>query len=253
MNSAIDWAGLSGIYADTGRVRIADFLNADAAKALHAMLQKRTDWLQVINSGTRLFELSRETRAQMDEEQRAALSLAIYAGARAGFQFSYETIRTSDAAEAREASTDPLAAFVIWMSTGTVRDHLRAITGATDIDFADGQATAYAPGDLLTAHDDNVAGKGRRAAYVLSLTPQWSVDWGGLLVFHQNGQIDASFMPAFNTLTLFRVPQRHSVTEVTKAAPHRRYSITGWLRRHADSDQPINSPEVQPAIDRSER
>jgi Rps23 Pro-64 3,4-dihydroxylase Tpa1-like proline 4-hydroxylase len=36
--------------------------------------------------------------------------------------------------------------------------------------------------------------------------------------------------PRFNTLTLFAVPQLHSVSMVTKSAAFRRYSITGWLR-----------------------
>lgn len=36
--------------------------------------------------------------------------------------------------------------------------------------------------------------------------------------------------PAFNRLNLLRVPRRHSVTEVTRAAAYRRYALTGWLR-----------------------
>jgi Rps23 Pro-64 3,4-dihydroxylase Tpa1-like proline 4-hydroxylase len=40
-------------------------------------------------------------------------------------------------------------------------------------------------------------------------------------------------MPKFNTLDLFAVPQQHSVSMVTPAAPVRRYAVTGWLRSHA--------------------
>ncbi|MFD1789097.1 2OG-Fe(II) oxygenase family protein, partial [Sphingomonas floccifaciens] len=63
-----------------------------------------------------------------------------------------------------------------------------------------------------------------------ALTPQWRPEWGGLLLFHDDREVAHGFVPGFNTLNLFRVPQRHSVSEVTRAAPHRRYSITGWLR-----------------------
>jgi Rps23 Pro-64 3,4-dihydroxylase Tpa1-like proline 4-hydroxylase len=38
------------------------------------------------------------------------------------------------------------------------------------------------------------------------------------------------WMPSMNMLTIFRVGQTHSVSEVTRAAAYRRYSITGWLR-----------------------
>ena len=101
------------------------------------------------------------------------------------------------------------------------------MTGAADIAFADAQATAYAPGDFLTAHDDNVAGKARRAAYVLGLTPGWRTDWGGLLLFHRDS---TAWVPRFNTLNLFGVPQPHSVSQVASFAGNRRYAVTGWLR-----------------------
>ncbi|WP_299646545.1 hypothetical protein [Sphingomonas bacterium] len=75
-----------------------------------------------------------------------------------------------DDGAARAASTDPLAALATFLSIGAARDLLRTVTGEPTIAFADAQATAYAPGDLLTAHDDRVAGKRRKAAYVLSVT-----------------------------------------------------------------------------------
>jgi Rps23 Pro-64 3,4-dihydroxylase Tpa1-like proline 4-hydroxylase len=66
---------------------------------------------------------------------------------------------------------------------------------------------------------------------VFGLTPQWRIEWGGLLLFHgADGQVERGFVPRFNSLALFAVPQLHSVSMVTRAAPYRRYSITGWLR-----------------------
>ena len=123
------------------------------------------------------------------------------------------------------------------MSTDRVRDFLRTITGSAEIEYADAQATAYAPGDFLTVHDDAVEGKFRRAAYVFGLTPVWRLEWGGLLLFHgSDGHVDCGWVPTFNTLNLFKVPQLHSVSEVTQAAAYRRYAITGWLRAHEQPD-----------------
>ena len=108
------------------------------------------------------------------------------------------------------------------------------MTGDADLSFTDGQATAYGPGDFLTCHDDDVPGKNRRAAYVFGMTPGWKPEWGGLLLFHDDrdhtvmGQV-----PGFNTLDLFAVPRRHSVSIVTPAAATRRLAITGWLRAAA--------------------
>lgn len=230
LNPAIDATALTRTYASTGRVQIAPFLAPEVAAALYDHLRQRGDWLQMINSDEKLYELSRTTRAEMTAQQREALDTAVYAGVRGGFQFRYEAIRVPDGADARAASDDPLAALAAWMSGGAVRDLLRTVTGIAAIDFADAQATAFAPGDLLTAHDDAVAGKRRHAAYVLGLTPQWRAEWGGLLLFHDDAQVSGGYVPAFNTLNVFAVPQRHSVSEVTRAAPYRRYSVTGWLR-----------------------
>ena len=84
--------------------------------------------------------------------------------------------------------------------------------------------------------DDTAAlqalGKDRIAAYVFGMTPRWRPEWGGLLLFHGENEASVSGnVPRYNTLDLFKVPQRHSVSIVTPAAPTRRYAITGWLRR----------------------
>lgn len=222
---------LSKTYARDGIVRIPGALAEDQAVQLYNQLRERSDWLQVFNSGEKLFELSRDTRRDLPAEKQAELDQAIYASARAGFQYRYETIRVPDSRAEREASADPLFHVAQSLSTEPVLGALRRITGARDINYADAQGTAYSPGDFLTGHDDNFEGKNRRAAYVLSLTPIWRLEWGGLLIMHGKGDSPSrAWMPSMNILTIFRVGQTHSVSEVTRAAAYRRYSITGWLR-----------------------
>lgn len=231
LGQRLDVSALKQAFKRDRRVRIHDFLDPEVAAALHANLRARTDWLQHINQGDVLYELDRDVRQTMEPAQADALNDAVYASARAGFQFRFEAIRVPDEASAREASEDPLAAFASFMSSAPVIAMLREVTGAAQITFADAQGTAYSPGDFLTGHDDAVNGKNRHAAYVLGLTPHWRLEWGGLLLFHSHdGQVSHGGVPTFNTLDLFSVPQMHSVAEVTRAAAYRRYSVTGWLR-----------------------
>lgn len=230
LNPELDVEKLAACFAETGRVRIHGFLAPGCAERFHAHLRARQDWVQVINSGEKLIELDRATRASLAPEQSAALDEAIYAGARSGFQYRYEAIRVSDDEAARNASTDQLARFAQFMSEGTVRDLLRRVVGAPGIDFADSQATAYSPGDFLTGHDDAFPGKNRHAAYVFSLNPVWRLEWGGLLLMHKGADECEGVVPALGTLDLFRIGQMHSVSEVTRAAAYRRYAMTGWLR-----------------------
>jgi SM-20-related protein len=231
LNRALDADALRITFERDRRVQIADLMDAELAVALYSELRQRQDWRQVINSGDKVFDLDRNSRAAMSPQQLQALDDAVFAGAREGFQHRYEAIRIPDEESARAASSDLLADFASWLSSGEVRDFLRHVTGFSEIDFADAQATAYGPGDFLTAHDDEVMGKKRLAAYVFNLTPQWRLEWGGLLLFHDaEGDVRAGLSPRFNVLNIFAVPQLHSVSMVTRAAPHRRYSITGWLR-----------------------
>jgi SM-20-related protein len=229
LSPTLDPAALAHAFARNGRVRIAGFLAAGLAEALHASLRQREDWRQVIHSNGKVVELDRPTRAGFDQARREALDSAVFAAARTGFQYRYESIRVPDPPEERAVSSDPLAALAAFLSGDPVRGLLRTVSGCPDIDFADAQATCYAPGDFLTAHDDDVPGKHRRVAYVLGLTPEWRAEWGGLLLFHRPGEVDG-VVPGFNTLDVFAVPQPHSVSLVSPAAPRRRYAVTGWLR-----------------------
>jgi SM-20-related protein len=235
LHPSIDPSALARRFAGNGRVRIQPFLSEAAAAEIHAAMAARTDWRQVINSGDKVFELDRSVRAQMTAEQRAALEQAVANGARDGFQYRYESIRLPDGDLLPAGGSDPAGGLTHWLSQGAPRELLRAITGYPDIAFADGQLTAYSAGDFLTAHDDAVSGKHRRAAYVLGLTKLWRVDWGGLLQFHDPDQAVSALMPSFNSLDLFAVPQVHSVSMVVPAATVPRDSITGWLRASAEA------------------
>lgn len=108
---------------------------------------------------------------------------------------------------------------------------VRDVTGEPRIAFADAQLTRFRRGHFLTEHDDTAEGKNRYCAYVLNLTRRWSVDWGGLLMFHgADGNVEEAYTPAFNVLNLLKVPQLHSVSQVASAARASRLSVTGWYR-----------------------
>lgn len=231
INPLLDADQLHADFQAKGRIHIADFLVLDDAERLVQFLKNSTAWRLVLNSGSKVFELDRKAQSALTPEQRNQLDQAAYAEARYGFQYCYETIRVADAQDERAASGTLLDEFALFLSSSSVLAFLKTVVGDGSISFADAQATAYGPGHFLTAHDDAVAGKNRRAAFVFNLSRDWSLDWGGLLAFHERGAGTAEVMvPAFNAINLFSVPQLHSVTMVAPFAPRRRYSVTGWLR-----------------------
>lgn len=231
LNPNLDLPSLAQEYSAVGRVRIRDLLEKEGVIELWEHLESRSDWWHLINTPDGILEYDRDTRAGMDAEQRAALDEKVFEGARLGFQYRYEGLRVPDE-EQQGGPDDLLTAFADLMSSNPMLDMLRTVTGYRELAFTDGHATSYGPGDFLTGHDDDVPGKNRLAAYVFGVTPAWRPEWGGLLLFH--GPDDSTVsgnVPRFNTLDLFSVPQRHSVSIVTPSAARRRYAVTGWLRK----------------------
>jgi Rps23 Pro-64 3,4-dihydroxylase Tpa1-like proline 4-hydroxylase len=177
-----------------------------------------------------VIELDPSEKARLGAERWKEIEAGAHERARTGFQYRYQALRVPDDDEL-EGCDDPLTEFARLMQSDAMLDLLKAITGHVGVAFTDGQATAYGHGDFLTCHDDDVPGKNRIAAYVYGLTPGWRLEWGGLLLFHGEADRTAeALVPRFNTLDLFSVPRRHSVSVVTPSAAHRRFAVTGWLR-----------------------
>lgn len=231
LNPALDVDRLAHRFKDTQRLQIEDFLTQAAADALHAHLRTDTRWRHIINGKDQVFETPADIFDAMPAQQKAALDRAMFATAIEGFQFQYDTIRVDDAPEARRKSSSLLDDFARFMSSEQTLNLLRRVSGKPNIRFADAQATRYRAGDFLTRHDDAIAGKDRVLAYVMNISRDWRAEWGGLLLFNDDrgGLVDA-MTPRFNTLSLFAVPQPHSVSYVAPYAAGLRLSVTGWLR-----------------------
>lgn len=231
INPNLDLPNLSARFAENRRLQIPDFLERSSAEALRDELSASDQWRHVINSGDKIFETDRRALDAMGEAERTQLHDAITASATRGFQFRYDAIRVPDRQEERALIPTHLSRFAQLMSAPMTLARIGTITGVGGIDFADAQATSYRPGDFLTRHDDAVAGKHRMLAYVLGLTEGWQAEWGGLLIFTDaRGDVIDTIVPRFNALSLFTVPQPHSVTYVAPFAVGPRISVTGWLR-----------------------
>jgi Rps23 Pro-64 3,4-dihydroxylase Tpa1-like proline 4-hydroxylase len=229
INRDLDLSALARAYTERGRVRIYGLL-ADGAVELHDYLESRRDWIHLISTEDDVLELDPAAKKRLGAGRWKAIEAGAHERARTGFQYRYQALRVPDDDEL-EGCHDPLTEFARLMQSDAMLDLLRAVTGHVGVAFTDGQATAYGHDDFLTCHDDDVAGKNRIAAYVYGLTPGWRLEWGGLLLFHGHADRTAeALVPRFNTLDLFSVPQRHSVSVVTPSASHRRFAVTGWLR-----------------------
>lgn len=231
LDPRIEPASLSPIFRRARRLHIPGILRHDGAEALYRHLATEPRWSLVLHDGDGVREATPQLREKLGPQMEAEAAATAYRGAREGFNFLYEHRRVSENPSERALDPSLLARFVDFLNSDAFIGFARTLTGINDIAWADAQATRYRGGHFLTTHDDQTDLKTRRAAYVLNLTPGWKVDFGGLLQFiDEDGHVAEGYVPRFNALNIFTVPQLHNVSMVTPCAVGARYSVTGWLR-----------------------
>jgi hypothetical protein len=239
MRSGLDRKSIRAAFARVGRVHISGLFTAEAAEAIYTTLAERTAWQLSLNSGDRHIDAAADEFERLSGPQRARLLDSIHRGARGGFQYLFNNFPIYDFYTAGLHRDHYLIRVCEFLNSADFLEFARDVTGMSDIAFADAQATLYKPGHFLTEHDDEVEGKNRRAAYVLSFTRGWKPDWGGILEFiDPDGHVAEGYSPKFNALNLMRVPQKHAVSYVVPWAAEGRYSITGWLRASPEAPNP---------------
>ena len=228
LNRALDRTAIRRQFALADRVQICDFLDAAFAEALARELGAQVDWRFAIRQGGEDTVYAGAEWEAISLSERQRILTAANRQAATGFQYMFDYCGLVSARSQEGRLPPALSRLTDFIRSDEFATFLRAVTGLDDIASADAQATRYRAGQYLSRHDD-LSDPLRRAAYVLGLTRAWRADWGGLLLFHDSsGDIAEGWSPKFNTLSLFSVPQVHSVSFVTPAAAAYRHSVTGW-------------------------
>ncbi|MDO1557934.1 2OG-Fe(II) oxygenase family protein [Brevundimonas sp. 2R-24] len=227
---------LAPVFRRFGRMHIPGILDAPSAQRLGQGLLTAQGWSRAVH-----VDEGRDVDfADFDEatdEERAAVEAATYAAARDEFRYMFDTIRLSEPPEGAPPVDPLLEAAAAFLRGPEFLAFIRALTGDERPVYADAMATRYLPGHFLTAHDDRADHLDRLYAYVLNLTPRWRADWGGVLLFlDEEDHVEEGYVPVFNSLNIFRVPQRHAVSLVAPFAGGPRLAITGWIRARPPQD-----------------
>lgn len=232
LNPTLDLEALRARFRVHGRVQVPGFLNEDSANAILRAMEGNRRWFLSYNEGPNNLEtdLAQIQRLPPVEQQR--FMQAIQRRAASQFQYCYVQYYISENIRRGEDPGHPLHAVEHFLNDAPFLDFMRTLTDEPGIHTADAMASIYGPGHFLTEHDDRHGSRDRVAAYVLQLTRDWNRNWGGhLAFFDEQGNISDAFLPSFNTLNVFRVPQSHAVQLVAPFAQGYRRSITGWVHR----------------------
>lgn len=222
--------------ARSGRVQVDAFLQPDAADRLRDCLLHDVPWTLALRGAAGPRTIDHATYAAMDATARDALTrsagvveAAHAADLDAAFRFAYDSYMM---VRAYQEGRDPdllLHRVLELFNTPQYVALMQALSGDPRVRRIDAQATRYRPGQFLREHTDVDSREGRLYAYVLNLSRDWRPDWGGLLQFIDGDRVVETFTPRFNTLSLFKVPAPHAVTQVMPWAGGARLAITGWL------------------------
>lgn len=213
-----------------GRVQVDGFLQSDAAARLHECLAREVPWTLALRDEAGPRTVLAPEYAAMGPAQLDAVLRDTAAGARDGaFRFAYDSYMM---VRAYKEGRDPgllLHRVLEFLNAPPYVQLCQALSGDARVRRVSAQATRYRPGNFLRQHTDADSSEGRLYAYVINLSREWKADWGGLLQFvDAEGRVTDTFLPRWNTLSLFAVPADHVVTMVMPWAEQDRLSITGW-------------------------
>lgn len=215
---------------ETGRCSIQPILSDDSVALLASYLAASADWCRIRGIGKQRFDLP-PARARSSDPQvladHEAIEQTIAGDGSKSFAFLYDAIPMTVEALAG-AQDSPLAQLRRAMSEPEVHRWLERLTGEPALTGIEVQATRFTTGDFLSLHHDGPS-VDRKIATVLGLSRDWCLDWGGNLLFPSVDERIEGLSPGYNRLDLFLVPQFHSVTAVTAAAPHARLAVSGWF------------------------
>lgn len=222
-------------FQSAGRVHIPGVLASASARELFSGLEQQAQWNLVFRRDGKHTEINADSVNAWSLKQRSTFDEIVYSQATSDFQYLYQTVPIYDLYHEGALEGHFFKQLFEFLNSDEFLNFVRVVVGRPEIAFTDAQATCYRAGHFLAEHDDDIQDKHRAAAYVLNMTPEWHINWGGALQFtRSDGHVAEAYLPRYNALNIFAVPQRHAVTMVAPFARKPRLSITGWLRTGTD-------------------
>ncbi|MDQ3495211.1 MAG: 2OG-Fe(II) oxygenase [Pseudomonadota bacterium] len=230
LNPSLNFPHYWEIFARTGRVQMQNFLQPEVAEQLHDCLTSQIEWSVALRNSKGISGTLGDVRLpESDSPSYRELIAQASRDAKGRYGFIYESYMMVRAYREGRDPGNLLHRVLEYMNSAPFLDFCRAVSDDKSIRRVSAQATRFREGMFLRTHNDQDSTEGRVVAYVINLSRDWHADWGGLLQFlEKGGGVSETFLPRFNSLSLFRVPADHCVSIVSPWAERPRLAITGW-------------------------
>lgn len=223
INKEINIDAVRNTFQKKGYIKIDNFLDDEYAKKIFETINEiKWDLCYLSENGP--VSIKDKSLMTYTPQQYGELNQKIMARAQQGFSYFYFRSDLVNAVNSR------LKAFYEDLCGEEFLSFCRSITEEPSIKKVNGQLACYSPGCFLRKHTDKTDKEKRVAAYVINFTPKWNNDWGGLLHLLDNEQNILDILePHFNSISIFKVPTLHYVSQVANYARGKRYTATGWM------------------------
>ncbi len=232
LNPDIDLEQAAIILKENGRVQIHNFFTDETAERLLELIMSNKTWYLSYNEGDQFLESSLTEFNALAPQFKQRMMNNIYQRAASAFQYVFIQYYITQAVKKGEEKGNPIHLMHEFVNGDLFMPFMKALTGQDEITWIESFVSRYAPGHFLTNHDDTHYKNDRVIAYTIGMSKNWSKDWGGhLAFFDEKGNVDQAFIPSFNTLSVFAIPQPHAVQMVAPYAKGERLSFLGWANR----------------------
>ena len=229
LNKNLDIDQLKKAYSLNNRVTISNAFDPVVAQNALSSLETEIPWQLSYRENGIPSLFTAEQLANLNAAQLADIYQKIAQLGASNFQYCYYHYSVTGKNFQYCSQDAYIHQLKDFLSSSVFFDFVKAVTGAEGLENFEMLLGRYTANNFLMMHNDSEKPE-RRITFVLNLTRDWHVDWGGLLHFiDEQGQVTETFVPTFNSLTLFSVPALHKVSMAMPFVNRSRYTVTGWL------------------------
>lgn len=234
LNPNIDIEAARQRFAETGRVQIKSVFPDIIAQGVLKAMTTALEWGISYNQGAESKHIPRKQVELMSPEDRGAFLNDVTTRAMQQFQYAFAEAPLMQTYQPDQEILNYAHRMIEFVNEEAFKRLIAAVTVDDGALRADLIASCYSPGHFITIHDDKDPAGLRRYGFAFDFTPFWRPDWGGAHLFYDDdGNVTEGFNAVFNSLNIFRVPQRYAISFVAPYAKAGRYTLNGWLQSPA--------------------
>lgn len=230
INPALKKKDLASQFQAKSRLQVENFLDPKDAEKVFEMVNSCRHFKFKYNEGDKEVFVKPMELKGMTERRLREFGNRIFNTAQKGqFQYTYYSCPLSRETLSENQKLKPFGEVLDFLDGKDMQNFLKTVTGEK-VTGANAEVQWFKTDSFQTTGDGLHRREKRVLGYALEMTKDWNEDAGGVRFFKsKNGEVEDFYIPKFNSLTLFKVPMKNSISYITGYATGLKLSISGWF------------------------